>query len=123
MPERRPEAPAPPRGTVGDHAGFRLAVFAALLVVTLFAGYGLGRLTGTPAAADPAHPAPANPAGMSGMAADETRPHAHTPTSPAASSTAWGLAPSSSIFMPSSKPACAAALVICRRIGNCCSLT
>jgi hypothetical protein len=92
MPERRPEAPAPPRGIVGDHAGFRLAVFAALLVVTLFAGYGLGRLTGTPAAADPAHPAPGNPAGMSGMAAGETRPHAHTPTSPAASNTAGGLA-------------------------------
>ena len=31
-------------GGIGERAGFRLAVFGALLVVVLFAGYGLGRL-------------------------------------------------------------------------------
>ena len=44
MPERPPGEPPParPLGTVGDQVGFRLAVFAALLVTTLLAGYGLG---------------------------------------------------------------------------------
>jgi hypothetical protein len=67
MPEALPEAPPPPSGELGDHAGFRLAVFAALLVVTLFTGYGLGRLTSAPAAADPAPP----------VAAGTTEPHSH----------------------------------------------
>jgi len=68
-----------------DKAGFRLAVFGAVLVVVLFAAYGIGRLNdsnGT--AADRSAPADA---GMPGMAAaasadapvDESQPHAHNP--------------------------------------------
>ncbi|HEY7272269.1 MAG TPA: hypothetical protein VH502_06010 [Actinoplanes sp.] len=86
MPETLHEAPAPapPRGTAGDHVGFRLVVFATLLVVTLLAGYGLGWITGRPTAADPARSAP-------GMTAHEIPPHAHT-AAPAAAAGAGGLA-------------------------------
>ncbi|MFI7540112.1 hypothetical protein [Actinoplanes sp. NPDC049599] len=38
--EQAPPAPAP----ATDRAGFRLAAFAAVIVVVLFAGYGIGRL-------------------------------------------------------------------------------
>lgn len=87
MPDTLQEAPAPPRSTAGDRVGFRLAVFAALLLVVAFAGYGLGRLTGTPATADPGRPAAADPAGMPGMAVDEAQPHAHAPNAAAAAAT------------------------------------
>ena len=62
----------------GDRAGFRLAAFGALLVVVLFAGYGLGRLNngGTTSASAP--PATATTGGsMPGMAMDENQPHTH----------------------------------------------
>lgn len=62
----------------GDRAGFRLAAFGALLVVVLFAGYGLGRLNsgGTTSASAP--PASAVTGGsMPGMVMDENKPHTH----------------------------------------------
>jgi hypothetical protein len=89
-------------GAVRDRAGFRLAVFGALLVVVLFAGYGLGRLNGGPASAlappTEAQAAEAQAAeaqaaemqaaeaqageaatggAMPGMAVDENQPHSH----------------------------------------------
>jgi hypothetical protein len=93
MPEmlREAPAPAPPQGTAGDRVGFRLAVFAALLLVAAFAGYGLGRLTGTPETADPGRPAATDPAAMPGMAVAEAQPHAHAPTA-ATTVAAGGLA-------------------------------
>jgi hypothetical protein len=59
----------------GDKATFRLAVYAAVLVVVLFAGYGIGRLTGGPAN----HPAltATDSDSMPGMGGDESRPHTH----------------------------------------------
>jgi hypothetical protein len=88
MPETLQEAPAPapPRAALGDRAGFRLAVFAALLVVALFGGYGLGRLAGAPGSS--AIPAPTGE--MPGMAADESQPHTHATAAAAAG--AGGLA-------------------------------
>jgi hypothetical protein len=81
-------APAPPRAAVGDRTGLRLAVFAAVLVVVLFAGYGLGRLAGP----SPSPPVPTRPAGMPGMATDESQPHTHAaPAAPIAAG-AGGLA-------------------------------
>ena len=71
-----------------DRAGFRLAAFGAVLVVVLFAAYGIGRLndsTGT--ATTPPGPANADMPGMAatptgatlpGMAVDENQPHAHS---------------------------------------------
>jgi len=53
-----------------DRAGFRLAVFGAVLVVVLFAGYGIGRLNESGTAAPTG-------AAMPGMATDETQPHGH----------------------------------------------
>jgi hypothetical protein len=41
MPETLEQAPAEPKS---DRASFRLATFAAVIVVVLFAGYGIGRL-------------------------------------------------------------------------------
>ena len=65
----------------GDSATFRLAVFGALLVVVLFAGYGLGRLNGgTASAADAAAGGSGDMAGMtagSGPAVNENQPHTH----------------------------------------------
>ena len=64
--------PADPTTDVGDRAGFRLAAFGAVLIVVLFAGYGLGRLNeSTTAASSPA------PAGTPGMVMDESQPHSH----------------------------------------------
>jgi hypothetical protein len=95
MPETLQEAPAPAplRATLGDRAAFRLAVFAALLVVVLFAGYGLGKLAGTPKSS--AIPAPTG--AMPGMATDESEPHTHATAAtgaagPAAAAAAGGLA-------------------------------
>lgn len=67
----------------GDGATFRLAVFGALLVVVLFAGYGLGRLNGgvTSASAQPAAGGGSGDmAGMtvgSGATVNENLPHTH----------------------------------------------
>ncbi|WP_250001473.1 hypothetical protein [Actinoplanes sp. M2I2] len=63
---------------VGDRAGFRLAAFGAVLIVVLFAGYGLGRLNNSTASAS-APPVAGTPTGaaMPGMAMDESQPHAH----------------------------------------------
>ncbi len=78
---------------VGERAGFRLAAFGAVLVVVLFAGYGLGRLNNSTAAAS-APPVGATQTGagqhgatqtgaaqtgaaMPGMTMDESQPHAH----------------------------------------------
>ncbi|GAB1689214.1 hypothetical protein [Krasilnikovia sp. M28-CT-15] len=81
MPDQ--QAPAPPpaaqAGTPGDRDTFRLAAFGALLVVVLFAGYGIGRLTGSSgngsgAASDPA----ASTAQHPGMTGNENAPHTHT---------------------------------------------
>jgi hypothetical protein len=71
----------------GDRAGFRLAAFGALLVVVLFAGYGLGRLNngGTASAsAPPSAPSTAAATGgsMAGMAMNESQPHTHGAVSP-----------------------------------------
>jgi hypothetical protein len=56
-----------------DRAGFRLAAFGALLVVVLFAGYGIGLLNESMRAAT------VQPAATDGMAMpmDESRPHTH----------------------------------------------
>jgi hypothetical protein len=70
--ELRTAATAP----TGDRAGFRLAAFGALLVVVLFAGYGLGRLNnGTSASAPPATTETGG--SMPGMVMDENQPHTH----------------------------------------------
>ncbi|WP_433793246.1 hypothetical protein [Actinoplanes sp. CA-252034] len=67
--------------TAGEGAGFRFAAIGALLIVVLFAGYGLGRLnggtgaTGTPAAATTVTSPSASPF-------DESRPHVHGGTGP-----------------------------------------
>ncbi|AEV81610.1 hypothetical protein ACWT_0596 [Actinoplanes sp. SE50] len=60
----------PPSGNT-----FRLAAFGALLIVVLFAGYGLGRLNnGT------ATPAAAGPSPTTGMVMNENMPHTHGTT-------------------------------------------
>jgi hypothetical protein len=75
MPETLEDAPtpatAPATERTGDQAIFRIAAFGALLVLTLFAGYGLGRLnngTSMPAGISP-------PA--AGTTVDESKPHVH----------------------------------------------
>jgi hypothetical protein len=65
-------------GEPGERAGFRLAAFGALLVVVLFAGYGLGRLNdGTAATSAPAGAGAASRGAVAGMAVDESQPHQH----------------------------------------------
>ena len=63
---------------VGERAGFRLVAFGAVLIVVLFAGYGLGRLNNSTAAAT-VPPAVGTPSGaaLPGMTMDESQPHAH----------------------------------------------
>ncbi|MEU8815320.1 hypothetical protein [Actinoplanes sp. NPDC048796] len=67
----------------GDRAGFKLAAFGAVLIVVLFAGYGLGRLNNSTASASapPTSGAAASGgtgmAGMPGMAVNENQPHVH----------------------------------------------
>jgi hypothetical protein len=81
MPETLTETPPDRAETTGDRSTFRLAAFGAVLLVTLFAGYGLGRLNnGTPSlpATAPATAA-AGMAGMPGMTVDESQPHVHDP--------------------------------------------
>jgi hypothetical protein len=88
MPETLEDPPAvTERGTTQerplDRTSFRLAAFGAVLVVVLFAGYGLGRLnngtTAAPAKAGAPAAGSAMPGmpGMPGMAVDESKPHAH----------------------------------------------
>jgi hypothetical protein len=68
--ERRPVDPK--RGDGGERVTFRLAAFGAVLVVVLFAGYGLGRLNNSaPPAATPAVDQ------MAGMSMGEGEPHVH----------------------------------------------
>jgi hypothetical protein len=75
-----PDGGAPALGVVGsvdDRAGFRFAAFGALLIVVLFAGYGLGRLnSGTTAAEPPPAGAGGSSAGAAGVV-DENQPHVH----------------------------------------------
>jgi len=78
MPETLQEAPPADDHPAGDRTSFRLAVFGAVLVVTLFAGYGVGRLNNDEPTA-PAPPAATGMAGMPGMPVDESRPHTHNP--------------------------------------------
>ncbi|XVU26164.1 hypothetical protein ACQPZJ_03635 [Actinoplanes sp. CA-054009] len=76
--DEEPRAETP----VGDRAGFKLAAFGAVLIVVLFAGYGLGRLNNSTASAS-APPtsgtatAGTGMAGMPGMGVDENQPHVH----------------------------------------------
>jgi hypothetical protein len=79
MPDTLEAAPPVTRPVTEDRAAFRLAAFGAVLVVTLFAGYGLGRLNNgtSPTAPNPAAATPNGMAGMPGMTVDESRPHAH----------------------------------------------
>lgn len=77
--EKAPPAAVPRRD---ERTTFRLAVFGAVLVVTLFAGYGLGRLhqggTGSVGSASAVAPTGmTGMAGMPGMAVDENQPHTH----------------------------------------------
>jgi hypothetical protein len=83
MPDTLEEAPPATVPRNDERATFRLAVFGAVLVVTLFAGYGLGRLHqggagGGSSAIGPAPAAaPTGMAGMPGMPVDENQPHTH----------------------------------------------
>ncbi|GIM95574.1 hypothetical protein [Paractinoplanes toevensis] len=99
----------------GDKAGFRLAAFGALLIVVLFAGYGLGRLNNSTVSASA--PTGGASAAMPGMAMDESQPHTHSTdgtvtaggASPAAAGAAVGglslssggltLVPTTSVFV------------------------
>jgi hypothetical protein len=77
-PENEPEFGLSPRRPGDTGPGFRFAAVGALLIVVLFAGYGLGRLnsgTGVPAAATP-------PATPSASPFDESQPHVHGDTGP-----------------------------------------
>ena len=67
---------APERGT-----GFRLAAFGALVVVVLFAGYGIGRLNNSVESAA-APPAPGSTHDMSGAAGAAAAPHDDTGAAP-----------------------------------------
>jgi len=82
--ERLPGEPSP-----GDKTAFRLAAYGAVLVVVLFAGYGLGRLKNGTASAPPTAAAAGAGTGdvgngsvaaggsMPGMAMGESAPHTH----------------------------------------------
>jgi hypothetical protein len=79
--------------SVGDKTAFRLALYGAVLLVVLFAGYGLGRLNnGTASASAPVAAADGSTGmggtgnggagtgdsgSMPGMVMDEGRPHSH----------------------------------------------
>ncbi|GAA1600403.1 hypothetical protein [Actinoplanes couchii] len=72
---RSGEAGGSPKPT-GD--GFRFAAVGALLIVVLFAGYGLGRLNNGTTATNAATPQPV----PSVSAFDESQPHVHGTTAP-----------------------------------------
>ena len=78
--ERNPAQPSDrdPQEPASDRATFRLAAFAAVLVVTLFAGYGIGRLNNS---AERARATPATAAQLGGSS-DTTAPHDDTGTAP-----------------------------------------
>lgn len=61
-------------GPAGDQGGFRLAAFGALLIVVLFAGYGLGRLNNGTA---PSAAGGATTGAVPGLVVDENQPHTH----------------------------------------------
>jgi len=88
MPDDPLERPA--ASTNDDRTGFRLAAFGAVLVVVLFAGYGIGRLNGSTGEAA-AQPAPTSVA-MPGMTVDENQPHTHGPASQAPAAMSMGAA-------------------------------
>ncbi|WP_373873475.1 hypothetical protein, partial [Actinoplanes octamycinicus] len=69
-PEDQDDTPAPK-----GNEGFRFAAFGALLVVVLFAGYGLGRLNNGTSASPPATPAATGSAAPA--AVNENMPHTH----------------------------------------------
>lgn len=79
--EAEPEFGLSRKTTTDEGSGFRFAAIGALLIVVLFAGYGLGRLnsgsggSGTPAAATTASTPSASPF-------DESGPHVHGTTGP-----------------------------------------
>ncbi|MEU8655612.1 hypothetical protein [Actinoplanes philippinensis] len=84
MPDEQESEPAfglSKRETPEEGSGFRFAAIGALLIVVLFAGYGLGRLnggtggTGNPAAAT-------TPVSPSASPFDESQPHVHGNTGP-----------------------------------------
>jgi hypothetical protein len=82
----------PDSAPAGDRAGFRLAAFGALLIVVLFAGYGIGRLNGsTTSASAPGSAAPGT--AMPGMVMDENQPHTHGGTGTGASNPAGASEP------------------------------
>jgi hypothetical protein len=80
-----PDAGAPALGVAGpadDRAGFKFAAFGALLIVVLFAGYGLGRLNSGTTASEP--PAEAGSSAGAAGVVDENQPHVHGSTGGAA---------------------------------------
>jgi hypothetical protein len=70
MPDTLEQAPAEPKS---EQAGFRLAAFAAVIVVVLFAGYGIGRLNNS------VEQAQATPAATAGDGHDHGAPAAAAP--------------------------------------------
>ena len=77
MPETLEHAPAEPKS---DRAAFRLATFAAAIVVVLFAGYGIGRLNNSVEQAQATPAATGDGHGDHGAAA--APPHDDTGTAP-----------------------------------------
>ena len=64
----------------GSRAGFRFAAFGALLIVVLFAGYGLGRLNNGVASASAPPTGPGSGSGNGGgtpTTVNENQPHVH----------------------------------------------
>src|SRR3954469_19646965 len=86
MPDTLEEAPAaagePAAGKRAESATFRLAAFGAVLILALFAGYGIGRLNeGARTTPSPTAPA-AEAADGHGHGAQGTAPHDDTGTAP-----------------------------------------
>jgi hypothetical protein len=79
MPDTLEKASPAATAKTDDRTSFRLAVFGAVLVLTLFAGYGLGRLNNGRAGGAGSAPvaAPTGMAGMPGVTVDENQPHTH----------------------------------------------
>ncbi|BBH65923.1 hypothetical protein ACTI_26080 [Actinoplanes sp. OR16] len=68
--------------SVPQNAGFRFAAVGALLIVVLFAGYGLGRLNNGTAAGTSAVTTRAATPTPSSSVIDESQPHVHGTTNP-----------------------------------------
>lgn len=78
-------------GEKQDGPAFRLAAFGALLVVVLFAGYGVGRLNaGGTASVETAATTPMPGMDMPGMDMDESEPHVHDAAETAGTATQTG---------------------------------